>query len=135
MIFRDKCKIQSKIPIYLIVFGIFGILRNILCMVDKSQDRMRGDEASATGDESGKCKSCSSLIDLFLFIWFICGNIWVYGTSEPDFNQPNSSGYCDKTVFLFAFWLNTSLYILFGAFCACCCFLGCCIAVFSDSNE
>lgn len=132
--YRKQCKIQSNIPIYLIVFGAFGIFRNILCVIDKGKERLSNNETSE-GDSDSKKKGCSSIADLFLFIWFICGNIWVYGISPPDFHNADSPDYCNKTVYLFAFWLNTSIYILFGAFCTCCCLLGCCAAMFSNSDD
>ena len=132
--YRKQCTIQPNIPIYLIVFGAFGIFRNILCVIDKIKERLSNNEGSGE-DGNSKEKACGSTMDIFLFVWFLCGNIWVYGISQPDFRNVYSSEHCNRTVYVFAFWLNTSIYIVFGAFCICCCLLGCCAAIFSDSDD
>ena len=132
--YREDCRIQSYIPIYLIVFGAFGIFRNVLCLFNKCKEKLT-DSETADGEQNPKKSGCTALTDLFLIIWFICGNIWVYGISLPDFNDKNSSDYCNATLYLFAFWLTTSVYIFIGALCTCCCFLGCCAAILSDSDE
>ncbi|XP_032150447.1 transmembrane protein 272 isoform X3 [Sapajus apella] len=44
------------------------------------------------------------LLSLFLFLWFILGNYWVFSVYLPDFlpsfQQPQD--YCDKTLYVFA---------------------------------
>lgn len=132
--YKDDCKIQPKIPLYLIVLGVFCIFRNLLCLYDKGKKRLC-DRDSTNEDEGVKKTGCSGITDVFLFSWFICGNIWVYGSSEPRYFDPDSSYYCDKTLYLFAFWLNTSVFILFGTLCCCFATVGCCVAVFANSDE
>ena len=132
--YKEDCRIQSYIPIYLIVFGAFGVFRNVLCLFNKCKEKLT-DSETADGEQNPKKTGCTALTDLFLIIWFICGNIWVYGTSFPDLSDKNSSDYCNATLYLFAFWLTTSVYIFIGVLCTCCCFLGCCAAILSDSDE
>lgn len=56
------------------------------------------------------------------------GNVWIYSIYEPNYNK-NTTGvdpYCDRTLYLFAFWTTTLIYILLGLiFLVGCCVLLC----------
>jgi len=89
------------------------------------------------GSKCGKkCnKSCfECIINLFLFIWFICGNVWIYRTyGNFSTEDADAADYCHPTLYWYAFWLTTAMYIMMGAacVCACCCglvFILCCLA-------
>ncbi|RMZ93279.1 hypothetical protein BpHYR1_027942 [Brachionus plicatilis] len=55
------------------------------------------------------------LLVFFQFAWFITGNVWVYSKHKKVvYDDPNSSFYCDKTLYLFSFWIITSSYIMIG---------------------
>ena len=103
-------------------------------MVDTGRKRLNGADDENEGSNAKKT-GCTGVTDIFLFTWFICGNIWVYGKYQPDYTGHNRELYCNKTLYLFAFWLNTSVYILIGTFCCCFCFVGCCVAIFSDDEN
>jgi len=61
------------------------------------------------------------LFGLFLFVWFIVGNVWTFSLS------PNSSGEnCNRTVYLVSFWYIISCYILMGLTCVFGCLFACC---------
>ena len=48
-------------------------------------------------------------------ISFVCdGNVYIYKNYEPNYTDPSSSDFCHKTLYLFAFWVTNSCYILFG---------------------
>ena len=68
-----------------------------------------------------------SFISLFILVWFICGNIWIYSImNEVKYNKnTNNEFYCSKTTYLFSFWLVTSIYILVGLGCFVFCFTIC----------
>ena len=60
------------------------------------------------------------------------GNVWIYSIYQPNYNSLTSDvdPYCHKTLYLFAFWTTTLLYILLGLFllggcCVCLCFFMC----------
>ena len=118
----DECPIQKYIPIYLIVLGSFGILRNLIGLYNQCKKRMRGD--GETEESDAKKTTCEGMIDCFLVAWFIAGNVWVYKNYEPNYVDRSSALYCDKTVYLFAFGLITASYVFVG--CVCCCM--CCVA-------
>ena len=93
------------IPIYLIVAGVAGLFSSLLFF------------AAFTGsqeDDQQTVNPFSGLIQLFLFAWFIAGNVWIYSNYEPNYTDPSSPDFCNKTLYLFAFWVTNSYYILFG---------------------
>jgi hypothetical protein len=53
---------------------------------------------------------------LFLLAWFISGSVWIYSIANT--YQSNDSfhekSYCNGTLYLFAFWTLTVIYILLG---------------------
>ena len=95
---------EDMIPIYLIVAASAGLF-NTCC-------------ASAliyqSGDDKQTLNPLSGLIQLFQFAWFITGNVWIYSIYEPNYTDPSSPDFCNKTLYLFAFWVTNSYYILFG---------------------
>ncbi|KAM4536669.1 transmembrane protein 272-like [Odontesthes bonariensis] len=116
-VYLNDCPQQPYIPIYLIVLGVFGLALSCFPTAQKPDD----------GTINRPCATWNSLISLFLFCWFITGNVWIYSIYEPNYNKntTNVDPYCDKTVYLFAFWTTTLVYILIGFFlfigCCCCC--------------
>ncbi|KAL6118539.1 uncharacterized protein ACO6RY_03325 [Pungitius sinensis] len=114
----EDCPLQRYIPIYLIVSGVFGlVLAGLSCLpCTKSPDG--GTEDGPSTPLSRLCVAWNSLTSLFLFCWFIAGNVWIYSIYEPNYtrNSTNPQPYCDKTLYLFAFWTTTLIYILLGLF-------------------
>ncbi|GAA6216340.1 transmembrane protein 272-like [Lates japonicus] len=94
-VYSSDCPRQPLIPVYLIVMG-GGILLFWCC---------------------GKCNMIFCyVISLFYFCWFIAGNVWIYSIYEPNYNKSSTqvSPYCNKTLYLFAFWTTNLTYILLG---------------------
>ena len=62
------------------------------------------------------------LIGVFFFFLMIliAGSMWVYKEYEPNYD-PSIGKYCNKTLYLFAFWLITCVYIALGVITACLC--------------
>ena len=54
------------------------------------------------------------LVQFFVLVWFICGNVWVYRNYEPNYEEPENADYCKKMLYLFAFWVTNSHYIIFA---------------------
>ena len=61
------------------------------------------------------------LVQPFIFVWFVCGNMWIYRNYQPNYVDPESADYCNKTLYLFAYWATNSYYITFvlGLTCIC----------------
>lgn len=66
---------------------------------------------------------CESMLNYFLIVWFLAGCIVVYRIYEPDYDNPMSISYCNRTVYLYAFWLMTSAFIIMAIVLSCLCCL------------
>ncbi|XP_070786040.1 transmembrane protein 272 [Enoplosus armatus] len=115
------CPRQRYIPIYLIVVGVFGLVLATLSCLPCAQKPKDG----TSNPLNRVCTAWNSLTSIFLFCWFIAGNVWIYSIYKPNYNKntTNTDPYCDRTVYLFAFWTTTLIYILLGLFLV----SGCCV--------
>lgn len=86
----------------------------------ESQSVARIRQPSLIGITSFKCES---MLNYFLIVWFLAGCIVVYRIYEPDYENPLSSSYCNRTVYLYAFWLITSAFIIMAIILSCLCCL------------
>ena len=136
--YKDECPVEPFIPIYLIVGGSFGMLKTVIILCQ----RARGHEDDLDMDEDGSMSSkfIDGVLNLFLFTWFIAGNIWIYSKYKPNELPPPHEplNYCHPTLYMFAFWVITASYILMGFICFCICCLGICAsctAFFVTSKE
>ncbi|XP_077356351.1 transmembrane protein 272 [Festucalex cinctus] len=108
----DDCPRQRYIPIYLIVVGVFFMMLVLLIFLPCARE-------PKDGPPNPLCRiswGCNALLALFLAIWFIAGNVWIYSIYKPNYykNITNAEPYCDKNLYLFAFWTTTLVYILVG---------------------
>ncbi|KAI3376386.1 hypothetical protein L3Q82_016867 [Scortum barcoo] len=127
-VYLHDCPRQHYIPIYLIVVGVFGLVLALLSCLPCAQEPKDG----PSNPLSRVCATWNSLTSVFMFCWFIAGNVWIYSIYEPNYNKntTNVDPYCNKTLYLFAFWTTTLVYILLGVglLCSCCvlfCFFLC----------
>ncbi|XP_069563638.1 transmembrane protein 272 [Brachyistius frenatus] len=131
----DDCPRQPYIPIYLIVAGVFSMFLTVLSCLPCTREH----EDGTTNPLNRICTAWNSLTSFFLFCWFITGNVWIYSIYEPNYNKntTNVEPYCDKTLYLFAFWITTLIYILLGLFLAGgCCVLFCfCLCGRADPDD
>ena len=120
-VYISNCTIQKMIPIWMIVFGSLLIIKNISTLIQRVRAlRFRNEEKHS----STFLTVFDSFIALFLIIWFICGNIWVYSNAKSVqyTDSTDSSTYCNQMAFQFAFWLITIIYIVivFSCLLFCC---------------
>ncbi|XP_074479861.1 transmembrane protein 272-like isoform X2 [Sebastes fasciatus] len=110
--YQHDCPRQPYIPIYLLVMGIVSLVLNVLSILP------------CCANFGNQSKAWGCLVSLFFFCWFIAGNVWIYSIYEPNYNNTISSmdTYCNKTLYLFAFWTTNLFYILLGfvLFSSCC---------------
>ncbi|XP_038588475.1 transmembrane protein 272-like [Micropterus salmoides] len=105
ILYMNDCPRQPFIPIYLLLIGVCSIIER-WCL--------------------NKCNTLLyRVFSFFVFIWFIAGNVGIYSIYEPNYNKNTTqvSPYCNKTLYLFAFWTNNLTYILLGVLFLswCCC--------------
>lgn len=113
----NDCPAEPYIPLFLIVGGAFSVFKYLIGVITRIR---QGDSNS---QEPPQPHPAQSLITCFLCGWFITGCVWVYRVYKPNFDDEESSSYCNETVYIFAFWLITTAYIFLGLFTSCiCCF-------------
>ncbi|XP_067308108.1 transmembrane protein 272-like isoform X2 [Pseudorasbora parva] len=128
-VYLQDCPQQRYIPVYVLVCGVFGVLLALLSCLPCARE---------TEEEAGRnllsltCTVWNALVTTFLFCWLISGSVWIYSIYPPNYNQTLAGDpYCNKTLYLFAFWTTTLGYIVLGlglllgcCICICTCFCG-----------
>ncbi|XP_070786249.1 transmembrane protein 272-like [Enoplosus armatus] len=97
--FKD-CPQQPNIPSYLLGLALIPLLMIPFVILPcdshaaQPQGQPRGFKA---------CLMC--LISLFIYIWILAGDVWVFSAYQPNYDPTAADGlYCDKTLYTFAFW-------------------------------
>ncbi|KAM9501204.1 transmembrane protein 272-like isoform 2-T6 [Clarias gariepinus] len=128
--YLNECTKENYIPVYVLVSGVFSLLMALLtCLPCGQKD-----------NSTLKCL-CSIwhiLVSSFTFCWFIAGSVWIYSIYPPNYNSTLVDvPYCNKTLYLFAFWTTTLMYILLAVVFMCgCCYLIClCVCEQDDESE
>ncbi|KAF5308815.1 hypothetical protein FQR65_LT06048 [Abscondita terminalis] len=124
--FHD-CPIKPIIPIYLIVAGSIGIVTKILPIINQKFLKRQIVEHFL---------GCLFFIE---FVWMILGSVWIYSIYEPPYEPTGDELYCNKTTYLFAFWLLTLNYIFLVIMISIPCLIFCCFCIcaccFAKANE
>ena len=125
--YRQDCPVEPFIPIYLIVGGSFSMLKTVAVLCQRAA-REESIDGETEDEQSMFAKFFDGVLNLFLFIWFIAGNFWVYSKYKPNFVPPKHQplNYCNPTLYLFTFWIITASYIIMGIILFCICCLGLC---------
>ena len=127
---KDNCQQEPNIPMYLIVFGVMGICQCCILtagvVLKKPCIQCVGERSWRKFDHWRRIVSCCAMA--CLFIWFICGNVWVYRNYDGYYDNQSKNYYkftldCDKVVYLFAFWLICVTYLVVFLLCCCGCVL------------
>ena len=102
------------------------MLKTVAVLCQRAAQEDTSDDSD--DDQPMLAKFVDGVLNLFLFIWFIAGSIWVYTKYKPHFVPPKHQpwNYCHPTLYLFAFWVITTGYILMGTILFCICCLGLC---------
>lgn len=129
-LYVKDCSFQIMIPIWLIVSGALSIIKNLSTLIQRIK-ALNNVESTSTF-----INVFDSFMTLFLIVWFLCGNYWVYHDNSliQYTNRELETTYCDKTTYLFSFWLITSIYMLIGAGILVFCFTVCCTIFIPTRN-
>jgi hypothetical protein len=116
ILYLHNCPIQPLIPVYLIVQGAVGLLILVIHLVaivyilyiTRFKYHFIGTVAILT-----------AFLGLFLFAWFIAGNVWIFRVvNRVQFtDQTKTNSYCNGTLYHAAFWLLIVEYIMSVFFC------------------
>lgn len=127
--YLNDCPANVFIPIYLLVGGFVGVLKQFIQVVS----RIRRIRARTDEEEDEPRSSLQSLLTCFMLTWFFLGSYWVYKDYMPSFN-PADIIYCNKTVYLFAFWQVTIVYIAIALMTFCLCSISLFVVTFAHSH-
>lgn len=128
--YLKECTVQNYIPVYVLVSGVFHMIMALFACLPCGQN------------DNSTLKTLSSiwnsLLSGFTICWFIAGSVWVYSIYPPNYNSTVVDvPYCNKTLYLFAFWTTTLVYILFAVVIVgtCCCVVYMCVCKSEDQPE
>jgi len=111
----QDCKIDFKIPIWLIVTGCIGILYLIIRILASIQLRKRNIKTRSHQVDPYYITYLTLLLSLFQFVWFLCGNAWILSVYNSVNTTPSStSNTCNRICYLFAFWSILACWICAG---------------------
>ena len=108
--YAGDCPIHWRIPHYLFVAGIIGIIIVIL----QFRDHILKICLKPKSNGSNGCVKLLSvllafawiMLVLFLVGWFIAGCVWVFRVyNKVTYKNPARSDYCQPILYRFAFWL------------------------------
>ncbi|XP_052458442.1 transmembrane protein 272 isoform X1 [Carassius gibelio] len=122
-VYLKDCTQQHYIPVYVLVCGVFSVFLALLsCLPCSRETEVEGGQTTL-----GRISRVwNALVSIFLFCWMISGSVWIYSIYPPNYNQTLARGpYCNKTLYLFAFWTTTLAYILLGV----ALFIGCSLCI------
>ncbi|KAI1301631.1 hypothetical protein HDE_02824 [Halotydeus destructor] len=127
----DQCPVEN-IPLFLLVGGLVWASKNLLNFY--ATCRRKSPDPAEEADIQARHRRRESMINCFLFLWFISGCVFVYRIYLPEFEDSTSPKYCNRTVYFYAFWLITATFIIFGFFVGCLCCLTVSAAVAANEN-
>lgn len=110
----NNCPLEPKIPVWLIVLGITGLINCLIRLTTSIIIQLRFRKGkSVIFHEPLPIFLVTTLIGIFIFIWFCLGNAWVFNVkSTQQSNDKSSNTYCNQICYDFAFWSIISLWIV-----------------------
>ncbi|XP_064481800.1 transmembrane protein 272-like isoform X2 [Ornithodoros turicata] len=119
IVYVKDCPAEKNIPIYLIVGGVLMLVTLISDIYSTTKWRKEGYRRRPIAD------FLHVVFDFFTLGWFIAGCVWTFRVYVPEFDDKNSSNYCNKTLYYFAFTLVTTKLVMIVVFGCCLCCLVC----------
>ncbi|XP_033727521.1 uncharacterized protein LOC117316850 [Pecten maximus] len=117
--YMDECPVAKYVPVYLVVIGAVCLVKFLSIVCQNIHDRQNEDQRNS------QTNGFDQILNIFLLVWFILGNRWVYGAHTVWVSDPASALYCHPTLYYFAYWSITSFYIFCGAACLGMCVMTC----------
>ncbi|CAK6952915.1 transmembrane protein 272-like [Scomber scombrus] len=103
VVFIHECPRQPFIPIYLCGFGAMFLLF-FYCQCKHNTSNI----------------VCNCVVAIFFICWFIAGSVTIFSIYKPSYKKTRKlNSYCNKTLYLFAFWSTNFLYGLLGVIGSC----------------
>ncbi|CAJ0599206.1 unnamed protein product, partial [Cylicocyclus nassatus] len=126
---RKRCLVNSKIPDWLIVAGVVGLVRNFIFVMFKlAKSRIFNNSLNV---------AYIVVLSIFSITWCFIGIVWVYSAyARVTYHSSSGNSYCDKLTFLFSFIYLTFAISLIALICICLCWYCCCpLLCFRSKNR
>ncbi|KAM4747780.1 transmembrane protein 272-like [Rhinophrynus dorsalis] len=103
-VYINDCPGQRLIPYYLIILGAVSLLFLSLTCLPCGDGR--------EPPQTGLGTLCAQgVLLLFLFAFFIAGNVWIYSLYMEPWDSPVHPKRCNRVLYLYAFWITTLFHI------------------------
>ncbi|XP_063786996.1 uncharacterized protein LOC134936024 isoform X2 [Pseudophryne corroboree] len=99
-IYFNDCPGQYLIPYYLIISGVACLL--LLCLTCLPCGDGREPPSISLPNVCAQ-----SVMILFLFAFFIAGNVWIYSLNSEPWDSPSGPHRCNRVLYLYSFWVIT----------------------------
>ena len=134
--YLGDCPAEPYIPIFLIVGGSSGVLKNITLIVEsaiKRTHRISHSRSKKVKYAMYTWRTVNLIFNLFILAWVITGSYWVYHV----YKKVNDTSFktCDELLYKFAFGILTSSYVLLVLMLSCTCCCGLCLRRGSAEEE
>ncbi|XP_040271092.1 transmembrane protein 272-like [Bufo bufo] len=105
-IYINDCPGQYLIPYYLIISGVACLLYlSMTCLPCIDEDQVTSVNLASL--------CAQGVILLFLFAFFIAGNVWIYSLTHESWDDETSPKRCNRVLYLYAFWTITLCHLCF----------------------
>ncbi|CAF2424791.1 unnamed protein product [Rotaria sp. Silwood2] len=126
ILYVKECPVNKNIPLYMIISGICGLVIVILVVSSSACTYYRSISNTQKPTHGfiictiALIRGMQGTLAIFLFIWFIFGNIWIFNARyRVRTDRPNDiNNYCHATLYWFAFYSLIFTYI-YAAFTCC----------------
>ena len=124
IVYRDQCPVNRSIPLYMMVAGGSGLAMILFLLLSSGCTHCR---ASIKARKSvhpvmvctiGFARGMQGVGALFLFVWFIFGNVWVFGVhyrvrtdSDALSSATERDNYCHPALYWVAFYALIFTYV------------------------
>ncbi|CAF3633769.1 unnamed protein product [Rotaria socialis] len=134
ILYVNECPVNKNIPLYMIISGACGLAIVVLifftsaCTYCRSMLNARKQTHGFIIFIIAFTRAVRGALAIFLFIWFLFGNIWVFNARyRVRTDKPNdTNNYCHATLYWFAFYVLIFTYV----YAICTCFLKFCVNFF-----
>ncbi|CAF1497193.1 unnamed protein product [Adineta ricciae] len=132
--YAEACPINYKIPKYLFIAGLVGIISSILSQLrnylsGRSSTKSSGEVSTRKAGITAATATNSIIatlitvitccLNIFLLVWFIRGCIWVFSAwNQVQYTHPNAATFCKPLVYRF---VAVSLFVPIILLSLCCC--------------
>ena len=137
-VYLNDCPLEPKIPIFLIIGGISGVLKNVLLIVENVLKR-HSRTLSRRFKRQKKWiiyvwRAFNLVFNLFMLAWIITGSYWIFSSYSAV--HSNDFTNCNELLYKFGFSIVISSYILLVLMCCCTCICaGICLRRNKDQDE